>query len=664
MEIKNEIEKLIKRINKASEEYYINDEPSLSDQEYDSMFRNLVLLEEKYPEYKNLNSPTQRVGSIKLEKFEKVEHNVPMMSLSDAFSYDELYEFDKKIKEKFSDVDYVCELKIDGLSVSLEYIDGKLIKASTRGNGLIGEDITENVKTIKSIPLVLEEKISLTVRGEIFMNKKTLEKINIDREKENLPKLLNVRNAAAGSVRQLDSKVAAKRNLDSFIYNIADTNDILTHEESLNYLEKQNFKVNVKRFIGKNIEDIISFIKKINETRDKLPYEIDGIVIKVNNLKYQKLLGVTARYPKWAVAYKFPPKEVITKLKDIIFTVGRTGQITPNAILEPSLLMGSMVQRATLHNEDYIIVKDLKIGDYVSLRKAGDVIPEVVEAKKERRDNTEKKFVMIKECPICGKKIIKPDGKTDYFCINNDCPAKKIEGLIHFASKAAMNIESMGPEVVEDFYNLKILTKFEDFYSLYKHKNEIIEIDGFGEKSINKILQNIEKSKENSLEKLIFALGIPGIGKKKADLLSQEYKNIDNLISANKEQISDIEDFGDTLAENIVYFFKHNKDLINNLKDLGLNMKYLGKEKKKHEKVTGKKFVITGSFKEYGREEIKVILESFSGKVVTSVSKNTDYLILGSEPGSKYDKALKLKINILTEEELDILLKDLDKENV
>ncbi|MFI3260620.1 MAG: NAD-dependent DNA ligase LigA [bacterium] len=661
MEIKKEIEELILKINEANEQYYSYDNSVVTDLEYDSMLRSLKIIEEKYPEYIDPNSPTQRVGFDKLDKFEKVEHSIPMMSLLDAFSYDELYDFDNKIKKEYPDASYVCELKIDGLSVSIEYVNGILSRASTRGNGKVGEDITLNVKTIKNVPIKLKEHLNITVRGEIFMNKVTLDKINQERELDNLPLLQNVRNAAAGSVRQLDSKVAAKRNLDVFTYNIANYNDfsILNHEDTLKFLNNNNFKVNERKFISNDMNKIISFIEDISINRESLPYEIDGIVIKVNNYEMQNLLGYTSRYPKWAVAYKFPPEEVVTKLLDIIFTVGRTGQITPNAVLEPTLLMGSMIRRATLHNEDYILSKNLKIGDYVTLRKAGDVIPEVVEVKLDRRTGIEKEFIMTDICPICGEKIVKPDNKVDHFCVNNNCPAREIESLVHFASKGAMNIENMGPEVIESFYNIGFLKKIEDFYNLENHRDDLINIDGFGEKSISKILENINISKNNSLERLIFSLGITGIGIKKAQLLAEHFKDIDSIMLSSSEDISSLEDFGDILAENVVEYFITKKDLINNLKDLGINTKYLGKVKMNNDFITGNKFVITGSFEKYSRDEIKSYIENYSGKVVTSVSKNTNYLILGTDPGSKYDKAVELKIPIIEEEELINILEKL-----
>ena len=658
MEIKIQMEELITKINKANHEYYMLDNPSITDNEYDSLFRKLKELESSYPEFKNENSPTNRVGTEKINEFLKVVHDVPMMSLQDAFSYDELYQFDKRVSDEVDNYEYVCELKIDGLSVSLEYKDGMLVSAATRGNGVVGENIFENVKTIKSVPLKLDKKIDIICRGEIFMNKTTLKKINEVREKDGLPILLNVRNAAAGSVRQLDSKVTAKRNLDTYMYNLVSPLEygISNHDDALNYLHGLGFKVNEEKVIVKTISDVIKFIEKISLIRDDLLYEIDGIVIKVNGFEMQDKLGNTSRYPKWAIAYKFPATEVYTKLKDVVFTVGRTGQITPNAVLEPILLAGSMVSRATLHNIDYIKNKDLRIGDIVSIRKAGDVIPEVVEAIITRRCGNEENIRMISKCPICNFDLVKHDDKVDYFCDNHNCPARKIESLIHFASKGAMNIENMGPEVVEDFYNLGLLTKFTDFYELEKYKDELIKEDGYGKKSIDNIINSINKSKENSLERLLFGIGIPGIGAKKSKVLSSIYLNIDSLLNATVEDIENIDDFGLILANNVVSFLNYNKKLFSELKKYNVNLSYLGKVSIDNEKISGKRFVITGSFNNYSRDDIKEKLESFGGIVGSSVSSKTDYLILGDNPGSKYDKALELNINIIKENDLEEFL--------
>ncbi len=652
---------LTQKINEANINYYIYDNPTITDQEYDDLMRNLIQLEKKYPELINPNSPTQRVGSDKLEKFEKVTHLIPMLSLPDAFNEEELISFDEKIKKVVPNPEYVCELKIDGLSVSLHYENGNLITAATRGNGIEGENITENVKTIRNIPLKLKKDINIEVRGEIYMNKKTLEKINESRSKRGEALLQNVRNAAAGSVRQLDSKITAKRNLDNFIYHLPNPKDynLTKHNEALDLMLSLGFKINLENKIAKNIDEVIEYIHNIAQLRDNLPYEIDGIVIKLNDLENQDKLGFTSRHPRWAIAYKFPAKEVLTKLEDIIFTVGRTGVITPNAVLSPTLIMGSTVKRATLHNEDYIIEKDLKIGDIVSIRKAGDVIPEVIEAKKERRTGLEKDFTMIENCPICLEKLIKFPEKVDHFCPNNECPARSIEGLIHYASKDAMNIEGMGIEVIEEFYNLGFLTKIEDFYNLQQHKETIKEVDGYGEKSISKILDNITKSKNNSLERLLIALGIPGIGKKKANVLAQHFGSIDSLMKAEFENLNNIPDFGEILSQNVINYFNQKQELIKNLKNMGINMVYLGKSKKYHEMITNKKFVITGSIEGYSRDNIKKFIESYNGQVIDTVSKNIDYLILGKEPGSKYDKALSLNIKIINEKEIINLIEEL-----
>lgn len=659
--VKEKIRELVNKINEANENYYVYDNPTITDQEFDDLMNNLLKLEKEYPHLKDPNSPTNHVGGEKSEKFNKIVHQIPMLSLPDVFNEDEVREFGERIIKMGVNPEYVCELKIDGLSVSLHYEKGILKTGATRGNGVEGEDITNNVKTIKNIPLKINEDIDIEVRGEIYMNKATLKKLNEERKKDNLSLLQNVRNAAAGSVRQLDSKITAKRRLDTFIYHLPNPSDyqLTTHNDALKYMNSLGFKTNPHNKLVSSIDDVITYIKEASILRDTLPYEIDGVVIKVNNLEDQVKLGYTSKYPRWAIAYKFPAKEVLTTLEDIIFTVGRTGQITPNAVLSPTLIMGSTVARATLHNEDYVILKDLKIGDIVSIRKAGDVIPEVVESKKERRTGIEKPFVMIKNCPICNSPLFKDPDKADYFCENKMCPARNIESLIHFASKEAMNIDTLGDEIVEDFYNLGFLTKIEDFYTLFKHKEEIKELDGYGEKSISKILFNIELSKNNSLERLLFGIGIPGIGKKKATLLAEYFKNIDNLMKASVEEINEINDFGLILANNVVNYFRDHQELINNLKLYGINMNYLGKEKKDNPFITNKKFVITGTIKDIPRNQIKAFIESYNGEVNEAISKETDYLILGEDPGSKYDKALKLNTKIINETQIKELMDEL-----
>ena len=652
-EARKRIEELTSILRKANYEYYNMDNPSITDQEYDKYLRELINLEEKYPELADPNSPTKRVGGEAIDKFAKVRHSIPMISLSNVFNEEEIRDFDKRIKNAGFRPEYVCELKIDGLSVSLHYEHGKLKFAATRGDGVTGEDITHNVKTIKTVPLDLGRDIDIEVRGEIYMNKATLERINREREAKGEVKLQNVRNAAAGSIRQLDPKVAAKRHLDTWIYHLPNPLDygIATHYEALQYMKELGFKVNPASKLVHDIDGILAFIREYTEKRSSLPYEIDGIVIKVNDIRMQQELGSTTKYPRWATAYKFPAEEVLTKLVDIKFTVGRTGQVTPNAVLEPVLVMGSTIRRATLHNEDYCRGLDLRIGDIVSIKKAGDVIPEVVEAKTERRVGTEKPFKMIHTCPICGSELVKK-GNVDYFCVNDACPKKNMEGLIHYASRNAMNIDGLGDEILEDFYNEGFIRSIPDFYHLNEHKEDIIELEGYGLKKVNNLLLAIEESKQNSVERLIFGLGIPGIGAKNAKLLASAYHDMQGLENATYEDLISIKDIGDILAHNIVNFFANpsNLELIHTLEDLGVNMKYLGAEAKINENFTDKKFVLTGSISFMSRDEIKELIESYGGKCVDSVSKKTDVVIVGEAPGSKYTKAQELGIPIWNEE--------------
>ena len=660
-EIKKRVDELTQILNEANYNYYVLDNPTITDQEYDKYYRELLDIEKLYPEFSYDDSPTKRVGGEVVDKFNKVVHDKPMLSLANVFNEDEIRDFDAKIKKEGFNPEYICEYKIDGLSVSLLYKEGKLVKGVTRGDGVTGEDITHNVKTIKVIPLKLKKPIDIEVRGEIFMNKKTLEKINIEREKEGLPLLQNVRNAAAGSIRQLDSKVTAKRELDNFIYYLPEPEkyNIKTHMDALNFMESLGFKVNPANKIVKDIDGIIKFIEGITEKRDKLPYEIDGVVIKVNDIFMQEELGYTAKYPKWATAYKFPALEVLTKLKDIIFTVGRTGRITPNAVLEPVIVMGSTIRRATLHNEDYVISKNLMIGDIVSIRKAGDVIPEVVEAKVMRRTGKEIPFKMINECPMCHEPIKKIEGQVDYYCVNPNCPKRNIESIIHFVSRDALNIEGLGDEIVEELYNLGFIKNIIDLFNLEDKKEQIMQFDGYGEKSLNKIIENIKKAKNISLERLLYGLGIKEIGTKTAKLLASTYKNMDALMNATIEDLESIKDIGSITADSIVKYFKVNKKLIEDLKNIGMNMDYLGKVKGTNENITNKRFVITGTISDMGRKEIKDILESFGGKVSETVSKNTDIVIVGNNPGSKYQDAMDLNITIWNEEKLHSILNDL-----
>lgn len=654
--MKNRIDELVEILNEASKNYYELDNPTITDQEYDDLYVELEKLEQKYPELIREDSPTKRVGGKVIDEFSKVTHEVPMMSLADVFSEEEVREFDERIKKTISNPVYVCELKIDGLSVSLLYRNGKLVRGATRGNGVVGEDITHNVETIKSIPLSISIKEEIEVRGEIYMPKRSFIKLNEEREKNNETLFANPRNAAAGSVRQLDSKIAAKRNLSTFIYHLPtpDKFNMKFHHDALDMMKELGFAVNPNIAICYNIEEVINYIDEATKKRSELPYEIDGIVIKVDNLKDQERLGYTERTPKWAVAYKFPAEEVLTKLANIEFCVGRTGKITPRADLNPVHVAGSVIRSVTLHNEDYIKEKDIMINDTVAIHKAGDVIPEVVRVVKERRNGEEIPFKMIESCPICGSKIVRKENEAAYYCLNTTCDARKIEGLIHYASRDTMNIDGFGEAIVEDFYNMGYLKRIPDFYTLYKHKEELQELEGFGTKSINNLLNSIEKSKENSLEQLLFALGIRHMGKKVAKIIASYYKDIDSIINASFEDIASIPNIGDIIAKSIRNYFddENNLSMIDDLKKLDMNMKYLGKEVTNNENFENKTFVLTGTLETLTRNEAFAIIESLGGKVTSSVTKKTDVVIVGIGPGSKYDKAKELGITIWTENDL------------
>lgn len=657
--MKERMDELINYINKASYEYYVLDNPTITDQEYDDYYNELLSIEEKYPELKREDSPTNRVGGAVLDKFEKVNHDHPMLSFDDIFNEEEIILFDERIKKVVSTAHYTLEPKMDGLSGSLIYKNGVLVRGATRGDGVTGEDITTNIKTIKSVPLRLTEDIDIEVRGEIYMSKKSFLEANREKIKSGEKEFANPRNAAAGSIRQLDSKVAAKRNLDFMAYFIPNPEDygIKTQKESLEFLRKLGFVTNYKlNRYAKNVKDITNYIYSLSEKRDNLPFEIDGVVLKVDNLEDEKRLGFTSRVPRWGIAYKFPAKEVLTTLKEIKFTVGRTGKITPNAIFSPVHVSGSLVSKATLHNSDYCIDKDVRVGDTISIRKAGDVIPEVVEVKLDRRKEDSVPFKMIENCPMCNSVLIRKD--ANHYCKNEHCPSRKIESLIHFSSRDAMYIEGFGESIVEDFYNLGYLKNIDDFYTLDKYKDELMLLEGFGEKSISKLLESASNSKKNSLERLLFGLGIRYVGKKTAKILSKYYKTIDNLIKADFDELKSINDIGDVIAKSIVDYFSDEKNinLINRLKDLNLNMRYLGEEVNTSNKnINGKTFVITGTLSR-PRDEIKEEIEGLGGNVAGSVTKKTDYVIAGEKAGSKLTKANELGIKVLTEEEYNNML--------
>lgn len=647
------MQELIEIINKANYEYYTLDNSTLTDQEYDRYMQELLALEDKYPELIRDDSPSVRVGGKIIDEFAKVTHEIPMLSLSNVFNENDITLFDERVKKEVSNPIYVAELKIDGLSVSLLYKKGKLVRAATRGDGVTGEDITNNAKTIKTIPLTLSEPVDIEVRGEIYMSKKSFNDLNEEKRKNGEQEFANPRNAAAGSVRQLDSSIAASRNLDCIIYHLPNPLDynIHYHYDALSYMKKLGLNVSQNNTIINGIDELLEYIEKWTADRNTLPYEIDGIVIKLNNVDNQTKLGYTAKYPKWATAYKFPAMKVLTKLKEIKLTVGRTGQVTPNAILEPVRLMGSVISKATLHNEEYIRTKDIRQGDVVSIIKAGDVIPRVEEVETSRRDGTEKEFVMPDICPICGSILKKTD--SAYYCVNDNCDKKKIEQLIHYASRDAMNIEGFGDSIVEDFYNMGYLKNFTDFYKLEEYKEELMELEGFGFKSINGLLEEIEASKNTSLERLLFALGIRHVGSKTGKILAKNFKSLDKLMTATEEELLKINDIGDIIAKSVYAYFKDENNLkeINELISLGMNTYYTKLETSSNEEINGKTFVLTGSLETVTREEATEIIENLGGKTSSSVSKRTSVLVVGDSPGSKYDKAKELGITIWTEKE-------------
>ena len=643
---------LIDLINKASYEYYVLDNPTITDQEYDDYYNELLRIESNYPDLKREDSPTNRVGGKVLDKFEKVRHETPMLSFDDIFNEEEIILFDDRIRKVITNPIYTVEPKMDGLSGSLVYKNGLLVRGATRGDGIIGEDITENIKTIKSIPLRLNKNIDIEVRGEIYMSKNSFEKANFERSKNGENLFANPRNAAAGSVRQLDSKIAASRNLDFMAYFIPNPENygLVSQSQSLAFLRELGFVTNHKlNKLVRSVNEIIQHIDYLGSIRSDLPYEIDGVVLKVDNLSDEEKLGFTSRVPRWGIAYKFPATEVLTNLKEIKFTVGRTGKVTPNAIFHPVHVAGSLVSKATLHNEDYCILKDVRVGDIISIRKAGDVIPEVVEVKLDRRRENSVPFSMITNCPMCNSVLVKKD--ANHYCINNSCPARNIEKLIHFVSRKSMNIDGLGDRIIEDFYNMGYLKNFSDIYKLEKYKYELMNLEGFGEKSINNLLEAIDNSKANSLERLIFALGIRYVGDKTAKILAKRLLTMDNLINASYDELVAIDDIGEKIAKSIVDYFNNsdNIDEINRLKSCNINMKYLGGVS--FSTYEGKTFVLTGTLSTMTRDEAKLLIEDNGGNVSGSVSKKTDYVVVGENAGSKYDKAIELGIKVLNEDE-------------
>ncbi|WP_260288227.1 NAD-dependent DNA ligase LigA [Peribacillus aracenensis] len=646
-------------LNQYSYEYYVMDQPSVPDAEYDRLLRELIEYEEKFPELQTADSPTQRVGGAILDMFEKVEHTTPMLSLGNAFNESDLRDFDRKVRQSVGDdFSYVCELKIDGLAVTLQYENGFFVRGATRGDGTIGEDITANLKTIKSIPLKLREPVAIEVRGEAFMPKKSFESLNKAKEERGEEPFANPRNAAAGSLRQLDPKLAAKRNLDIFLYAIANFGEtgVRSHSEGLDLLDRLGFKTNRERKTCSNIEEVIAYIVEWTEQRPNLAYDIDGIVVKVDSLEQQDELGFTAKSPRWAIAYKFPAEEVITTLRDIELNVGRTGVLTPTAVLDPVRVAGTTVQRASLHNEDLIREKDIRIGDQVVVKKAGDIIPEVVNVLVERRTGEEVEFKMPAECPECSSELVRLEGEVALRCINPKCPAQIREGLIHFVSRTAMNIDSLGEKVISLLFKEQLIQDVADIYKLTY--NQLIALERMGDKSVNKLLQAIEASKTNSLEKLLFGLGIRHVGSKAAKTLAREFGTMEALSKASREDLTSINEIGDKMADSIVAYFELEEvhALLNELEAAGVNLTFKGPRAVAIEEIdsvfAGKTVVLTGKLHQLTRNEAKEKLEALGANVAGSVSKKTDLVIAGEDAGSKLEKAESLGVMVWDEERL------------
>ncbi|CDA31101.1 dNA ligase [Clostridium sp. CAG:492] len=662
IEAKERIKELRATLEYHAKKYYDEDKPEITDYEYDMMMNELKSLEKQFPELIDKESLTQKVGGHVKEGFKQVEHEVPLQSLQDVFSYDELRDFDDRVKKQLHDgganLKYVVETKIDGLSMAIEYKDGKFVRAATRGNGLIGEDVSANALTIKSIPKELKEPINIIVRGEVFIGSKEFEKLNEEREVLGQSLFANARNAAAGSLRQLDSKITKTRPLDIFIFNVQklENNPFNSHYEQLNYLDKLGFNINPVRILCNNIDEAIDAITKIGEDRENLSFGIDGAVIKVNNLDYREELGTTFKTPRWAIAYKYPPEQKETLLKDIICQVGRTGAITPMAILEPVKVAGSTISKTTLHNEDFIKEKDLKIGDRVIIQKAGDVIPEVVEAVKSKRTGEEKEFIMPKVCPVCGAPTIREDGEAVTRCTGIECSAKALRNIVHFASKEGMEIDGLGYSIIEQLLDKKLINNIADIYSL--KLEDVASLKKNGKKFAQNLIDAIEKSKSNDLFKLITGLGIRHIGAKSAKNLARKFRTMDNLMNASIEELSVQNDVGEITAKSIYEFFREEQsiDLINKLKLAGVNMESL-EEENTDNRFEGKTFVLTGALSKYSRDEASDIIEKLGGKTSGSVSKKTSYVLAGEDAGSKLTKAQNLGVTVITEEEFEEMIK-------
>lgn len=658
-------EELRSRLNRWSREYYVEDKPTVEDYVYDQEYAELVAIEEQYPDLITSDSPTQRVGGKVLSGFEKVTHDIPLYSLNDVFSKDELFAFDQRVQKAIGrPVDYCCELKIDGLSVSLRYENGEFVRGATRGDGTVGENITENLKTVRSVPLKLKDAISIEVRGECFMPKKSFVQLNQAREAEGKDIFANPRNAAAGSLRQLDSKITAKRNLDTFLYTVADFGPMkaTTQYDALEELEQIGFHTNHEKRLCHSIDEVWSFIEEYHEKRMDLTYEIDGIVIKVNEFSLQDQLGFTVKAPRWATAYKFPPEEVETKIEEIEWTVGRTGVVTPTAIMTPVRVAGTTVSRASLHNGDYIKLKDIRLNDIVRIYKAGDIIPEVAQVVLDQRPADSEPYVLPTHCPICHSELVHLDEEVALRCINPKCPAQIKEGLNHFVSRNAMNIDGLGPRVLAQMYDKQLVTDVADLYKLTEEK--LLTLDKIKEKSANNILTAIHDSKDNSVERLIFGLGIRHVGSKAAKILAEHFGDLETLSKSDFESIIVLDTIGDTIADSVVTYFSNEEvhDLMSELKQAGVNFEYKGIRSSQIETIESpfkeKTVVLTGKLTRFTREEAKETIENLGGKVTGSVSKKTDIVVAGEDAGSKLTKAQELGIDVWSEEKMAEALAD------
>jgi len=653
-DVKKRVEKLHDLLNQYSYEYYVQDNPSVPDSEYDKLLRELIEIEEKYPEFKSTDSPTVRVGGEAQSSFEKVNHDTPMLSLGNAFNEEDLRKFDQRIRDSIGQVEYMCELKIDGLAVSLKYENGRFVQGLTRGDGTTGEDITENLRTIHAIPLKIKEPLNFEVRGEAYMPRRSFIHLNNEKEENGEQPFANPRNAAAGSLRQLDSKLAAKRKLSVFLYSVNDLTEFnaTTQSEALEELDQLGFKTNQERERVSDIEGVLNYIEKWTSKRESLSYDIDGIVIKVNDLSQQEEMGYTQKSPRWAIAYKFPAEEVITKLLDIELSIGRTGVVTPTAILEPVKVAGTTVSRASLHNEDLIHERDIRIGDSVVIKKAGDIIPEVVKSILDRRPNESEIYHMPTHCPSCGHELVRIEGEVALRCINPKCQAQLIEGLIHFVSRQAMNIDGLGTKIIHQLYENQLIKDVADIF--YLKEEDLLPLERMGKKKVDNLLLAIEKSKEQSLEHLLFGLGIRHLGVKASQVLAERYETMDQLFKVTESELIEIQDIGDKLAQSVVTYLENSdiRSLIEKLSNKNVNMSYKGiktTEIEGHPDFSGKTIVLTGKLEQMTRNEASEWLKMQGAKVTNSVTKSTDIVIAGADAGSKLAKAEKYGTEIWTE---------------